>query len=236
MIENAYPIEIISDPNDFAKDEAWWTIYQHAFPVPELEPKEVLLKGLERGVTLSLRVRDVVTQKTIGIAHGQFLQSFRVFMLIYIAIAKDYRGRGVGRYFFKDIERKIDVITQRSVGYPSQSSSTGSHHGLVFEVDRPDGVLLASEVMLAQQRIKFYQSLGYFLQDIDYFQPALIPGQDPVPMHLMMRHAVLNPRQQASLVQSIYFEKYSADGGVSRVAPNHIASLWQKISQINHWF
>lgn len=221
MIENAYPIELISDPNEFAKDEAWWTIYQHAFPTFELEPKEVLLKGLVTGATLSLRVRDASTQKTIGIAHGQFLQGFKVFMLIYIAIAKDYRGRGIGRYFFKDLERKIDI-------------SQHNHHGLVFEVDRPDGFFSPTETMLAQQRIKFYQTLGYSLQDIHYFQPALIRGQAPVPMHLMMRN-VLNPTQQAALVKSIYFEKYSADGGISQVAPDYIASLWLQISQSNDW-
>jgi GNAT superfamily N-acetyltransferase len=223
VIKNAYPIEIISDLNDFANDEAWWAIYRQAFPANELEPKEVLLKGLKTGATLSLRVRDAITRTTIGIAHGQFLHGFKAFMLIYIAIAKDYRGRGIGRYFFKDIEHKIDSAPQ------------ALHRGLVFEVDSPDHSISETETILAWQRIRFYQTLGYHLQNIHYYQPALSPNQQSVPMYLMGPQPSLSKAQQQALVKSIYFEKYSTEGGVSQVDSEYIASLWLKITQQNEW-
>lgn len=105
--------------------------------------------------------------------------------ILYFAILPDLRGRGLGE----------QVYTRLFERFLSRCSEEGKTFcGMIYEVERPE--LAADEVerLLRERRTGFYQRMGgRVLEGIDYVQPSLGEGKEPVRMHLMHHPALGGP-------------------------------------------
>lgn len=208
-----YTIQSVSCETALQHDDDWWRIYHTSFPVCELEPKQAIFNCLKQQAGLTLSVRNQVGV-SIGIAHGQKLKYFPIFMLIYMAIDASYRGQQIGKQLFNHVENQFP-------------------QGIVFEVDNPLALSDAQDKQNAQRRIRFYQQLGYDLLPINYYQPPLTPDSSPVSMHLMAKHRNLSLKQKSDLVYAIYFEKYAALHGISAIPTATVQKTWEMVSELN---
>src|SRR5689334_3349691 len=75
-------------------DQAWWDIYEEAFPSNEREPPQVILQSLLENAGLAFSARS--NDKTLGIATTHLLKKPAAVFLVYLATARDLRGRGLG--------------------------------------------------------------------------------------------------------------------------------------------
>jgi GNAT superfamily N-acetyltransferase len=216
-----YSVEAFTSIEALVQDKAWWELYHISFPEVEIEPKAALLNCLRQQAGLTLRVIDNEKQATIGMAHGQFLQSFQGFMLIYMAIASNYRNKQIGPALLNRVEELVNTHFGQS-----------NHGGVVFEVDQPAYFSKEEEKKWAARRIAFYERLGYYKLDAQYYQPALSPEQSSVPMYLMAKIPTIPPQP---LIKAIYFEKYAENYGISAINQKEVEATWEKVIRLNGW-
>lgn len=209
----AYTIQPFSCETALQNDDDWWRIYHTSFPTCELEPKQAIFNCLKQqaGLTLSVKNHEGFS---IGIAHGQKLTHFPIFMLIYMAIDAACRGQQIGKQLFNHVENQFP-------------------HGIVFEVDNPLALSNEQDKQNAQRRIRFYQQLGYDLLPINYYQPPLTPNSQPVSMHLMAKCEKLSSQEKRDLVYAIYFEKYADAHGISAIPTVTVQKMWEMVSELN---
>ena len=186
--------------SELAGDETWWTIYAQSFPSREREPRDVIVRSLERRVGIALRARRNAT--TVGLATAHLLKSIPAVFLVYVATTPEARGAGVGRAL-------VEQAWQLGAG---QLRSTDLEPmGLIWEIEDPDAHVDAGERARRQDRLRFFQRLGAELLTTPYTQPP-VDGVAPVSMRLMYRPASGSPLPSAlivdALVRAIYFEKY----------------------------
>ena len=85
---------------------------------------------------------------------------FENFLFIeHLAISKEMRGTGVGSRFLKEF-------------------AENSNKPIILEVELP-------ETEIAEKRIKFYERLGFVVNQFPYIQPAYQPESNPVDMFVM---------------------------------------------------
>lgn len=107
--------------------------------------------------------------------------------------ATERRGAAGQRALFSDSAYRVDILRAPDGGVQALIASW-DFDGFVFlehfAVDpacRSGGIggqML--DAMLAARRIGFYERHGFTVNaDYAYFQPALAPGGDPLPMHLL---------------------------------------------------
>ena len=87
-------------------------------------------------------------------------------LLSALAVNENARGKGIG--------------TKALLRWAGESESP-----VVLEVEPP-------ETAIAQRRIGFYQRAGFTLNSFSYWQPAMQPGQEPIPLLLMSRPGALS--------------------------------------------
>ena len=125
--------------------------------------------------------------------------------LVYLAVDPSVRGAGVGGELFEFIHQ-LRVLP-------------GSL-GLVWEAERVADAEGEGDRRARQRRLRFFEAHGGAVVSEDYRQPAL-DGIAPVPMNILFRPHGLDLDCDAAfvraLVRSIYFEKYGALNGVSRL-------------------
>lgn len=86
---------------------------------------------------------------------------------------------------------------KRTLEYLCQSLQ----HPIVLEAERP-------VEDMAQRRINFYQRQGFTLWEKDYYQPPYKPGDDFLPMYLMV-HGNLDPdKDYEEIKQTLYTQVY----------------------------
>ena len=187
-----------------ADDAAWWALYAQAFPPAEREPPEVIVRGLSLGVGVALRAR--AGGRTTGLATLHLLRNPPMVFLVYLAVATDARGGGLGSALFE--QAWAEGAVRMNAGRRSPS-------GMVWEVEAPLATADLASIE-RQRRIDFFRRRGGRLLDQAYLQPP-IDGVAPVPMRLMYRPAdgadARGPDVEA-LVRAIYFEKYGEVNGI----------------------
>src|SRR5579859_879723 len=82
------------DVMDLPSDSDWWRIYDESFPPNEREPRQVILDSLRKDVGMAFRTR--LDGRTAGIATTHLLSDPPAVFLVYLAIDRTLRGRGVG--------------------------------------------------------------------------------------------------------------------------------------------
>lgn len=192
---------------ELMRDDAWWEIYNEAFPLSEREPPQVILNSVQREVGLALRAR--VGDRTIAIATTHLLKDPPAVFLIYLATDRNLRGRGAGGDLFEYAWQS---------GREKLSDGGLDPIGLVLEADSPDETTDAEEKHLRERRVAFFGRHRCKLLPVEYIQPP-VDGSTLVRMRLMFRPAENYPEPEffltKRLVRSIYIEKYNAVNGIS---------------------
>jgi hypothetical protein len=191
---------------ELASDETWWAIYEHSFPSREREPREVILRSVERHVGVALRARRAAT--TIGLATAHLLETTPAVFLVYVATAQQSRGAGGGRALVEELWR---------LGAARLRANDLDPLGLIWEIEDPDAAADEAERAERQRRIRFFRALGGEMLSRPYIQPP-IDGVAPVAMRLMFRPApgsqLPNEPVVEALVRAMYFEKYGDLNGI----------------------
>jgi len=186
-----------------AADEGLWKLYAESMPADEREPRAVILASMAAGDVVLTRARHDAT--TVGFAVTHLLRSPAAAFLVYLAVAPQERGAGIGRELFE------------SAWNSAQRAAAGRGIeviGMVWEIDDPDLAQDGAERQRRAKRRNFFTRLGGNSLPVAYLQPP-INGPSPVPMLLMWRAKPgAAPPQIADLVRAIYCEKYGAANGL----------------------
>lgn len=187
-------------------DTAWWHLYDSSFPATERDPRPVVLATAEPGVGFVLRAS--LDGQTIGLAVAHLLRAVASTFLVYLAVDRERRSKGVGRMLFEETVR---------TGAAELNARGSTPTGTVWEIDDPAISVDAAELEVRLRRRTFFESLGGRALALRYVQPP-IDGRTEVPMQLMFRPnaetAQVEPPETAALVRAIYFEKYQQMNGI----------------------
>lgn len=186
-----------------ATDRALWTMYAESMPSEEREPPAVILASVAAGNAVLARAR--LAAGTVGFAVTHLLERPPAAFLVYLAIAKPYRGGGIGsrlfEYAWSTAER---AVAGRGIDLL----------GMAWEIDDPARTTEDAERQRRLRRQEFFARLGGKPLAVRYFQPP-VNGPTAVPMLLLWRGrpGTASP-QVGELVRAIYFEKYGAANGI----------------------
>jgi len=165
----------IGDPTDKLFD-AWLDLYQASFPPEERIPASDfvrLLREKAAGTRPNSHIQAVLDQS------GEFVALLRydlgkepgIAYLWYLAVDPAARGGGIGSECFSEVVRRAEEGRLRAV---------------VFEVEIPEHFDNPERREFARRRIEFYRRQGALvLRGIRYIQQ--LPGQPPIPLHIMVR-------------------------------------------------
>jgi GNAT superfamily N-acetyltransferase len=197
-------------PADLEADPAFWDLYTTAFPPSETEPRAVVLATARPGTGWVARTRS--GGRTVAMAALQFLEAEPVGFLVYLAVAPDLKGQGLGGELFEGLRAKAEREHPDLLG-------------LVWEVDRLEDAAGEEGRRTRARRLRFFEAHGGRIAPGSYLQPA-VDGTRVVPMHLFhrpFREPVPDPATfPLRLARAIYREKYGALNGIS---PLHLEDL-----------
>lgn len=191
------------DAEALAMDDAFWSLYDEAFPAEEREPREVISRSVASGTGVAVRAR--LNDTTVGLATTHLLPSARAVFLVYIATDRVLRGQGTGAVLFEQTW-SASVARAQQMGWVP-----GTY---VWEVDDPAKAKTPEEEHRRERRIGFFRRLGGQVLPGPYLQPP-VDGVQPVPMLLMTRVVPgAESPTPAHLIRTIYYEKYGAANGI----------------------
>lgn len=130
-------------------------IMEDAFPISERRTFEKQLSLFDNSC-----YKPYVYYKNNNIE--AFILCWEIDEIIFIehfAVDKKLRGTGIGTKILKDFV-------------------SSSHSPVCLEVELPENEI-------SKRRINFYERLGFKLNDFEYFQPALQPGQEKIQLKIM---------------------------------------------------
>lgn len=109
---------------------------------------------------------------------------FEDFLFVeHFAILKEMRGTGCGSRFLKEF-------------------SENTNKPIILEVELPENEI-------AIKRIKFYERMGYVINNYPYAQPSYHAGKEPVPMHVMTYKSELEKADYDKFVLEIKHVVYN---------------------------
>jgi hypothetical protein len=196
---------VIFDAPDVAeleRDAPFWALYEDAFPPNEREPRAVITGSVASGAGLAVRARD---PGTIGLATLHLLRDPPAPFLVYLAVARERRGAGVGGPL---LERALALGAERL------GAAGLSPRGCVWEVEDPAATQDPAARARRQKRIAWFERQGGRILPVRYRQPP-VDGIAPVPMLLMERPPGAFSDGRA-VARAITFEKYGGANGIAR--------------------
>ena len=98
----------------------------------------------------------------------------------HFAVDKSLRGKGTGTQMLAEIKEKFNKQ-------------------LCLEVEPP-----VDEI--TKRRVGFYSRNGFFLNEYDYVQPAMLDGKNPIPLMVMSSGSILD-KNRFELVKSILYKE-----------------------------
>lgn len=103
----------------------------------------------------------------------------------HLAVSPISRGTGIGASVMKEMLET-------------------SNKPVLLEVELPENDI-------AKKRIQFYERLGFHLNTFDYIQPALQPGEEPLPLLIMSYPSPIKEDNFSIFKQDIFFHLYNSD-------------------------
>src|SRR5712692_1226821 len=131
---------------ELSRDSAWWRIYEESFPVSEREPAEVILDSVRRDAGVAFRARS--DAGTVGLATTHLLRQPPAVFLVYLAMDRAHRDRGLGGALFAHAWR-ISAQHLRRRGLEPL--------GMVWEVDPP---FHSGDLSARARRVAFFERCG----------------------------------------------------------------------------
>ena len=158
--------------------EKIWDILQEAFPPDERRSKEA-----QRNL-LALEAYHIALyyegDRLVGFLCYWNLKEF--IFVEHLAVEKGLRGKGYGKRMMKNL---LD-----------------HHKGkVILEVEYP-------EDDVSKKRIRFYESLGFKLNQMEYLQPSYGEGKEPVPLLLMTYPNLLQESEATEIISEVYKRIY----------------------------
>lgn len=194
--------------------------YEASFPIEVLVPQQLIVALIERKLRgeLALNVYHLGVafdgDAMVGGAVFNFLHQASIGFIDYIFVNRQLRGRGIGQFIY---DRLSDTLKRDASG-----SGRGLLQGILFEIEREDLAAEADDRRERMRRLRFFLGRGAgIISGLNYLQPPLHPGKEPLPMHLMF-HPIGVPEDQLSdslvvfWVRSVYTVIYLHECGVSK--------------------
>ncbi len=135
-----------------------------------------------------------------GFAYTLFFPSFRMAHMMYLGVAKQHTGRGVGRALFEET-----VAVTRQLAAPP--------HWLTLEALRPEAAADEAERSRRQASVDFLRKMGGSLIYADFQAPPLGPGCRVLPYWIVAR-PVADPKVFPELVPDALRVIYQAVYGL----------------------
>ncbi len=164
------------------QNQQLWELYERAFPPDERRSWVDQKKLLKKK---EYRVKPYF--------ENDFLIGFiclwelkQCLFVEHLAISEAQRGKGYGN--------KIVEETIKDYG--------GS---VILEVEYPNDEI-------AEKRIRFYERLGFVCNDLNYIQPSIGKGKEPIPLILMSYPSVIPAPDAESIINEIYSTVYGVSG------------------------
>ncbi|KAA3436655.1 GNAT family N-acetyltransferase [Rufibacter hautae] len=151
-----------------------WQWYEEAFPPEE---RRTLEQQTQLFTDSAYRFLAIMDQEEFAGFFGIWQLSGFTF-LEHFAVVPSHRGKGTGS--------KALAILLETIPPP-----------VLLEVEPPH-----SEI--AQRRIRFYERLGFLLNDFEYRQPPYVAGMHWVPLLLMSYPSALDPSELEKVKGQLY--------------------------------
>lgn len=156
-----------------------YSFMENDFPLSERRTKQNQF-NLLKNKNVSLNFIEK-DEKTAGYF---IFWNFEDFIFIeHIATLKEFRGQGIGTSFLKEFISK-------------------QNKQIILEVEKPDNET-------AIKRIRFYEHLGFVLNDYNYMQPSYHNDGAKVPMKIMTLQKTLSEQEYNKITQKIKQEVYN---------------------------
>lgn len=163
-----------------------WDIFTEAFP-PDLRRSFDEQKGLLDHLNYKLVPKYGNGRSPVGFIS---LWDFEKFVFVeHFAVKKGLRGRGYGRRIMKDLLMH-------------------SGKSIVLEVEKP-------ATNIDARRIKFYNGLGFRLNQYKYQQPSYWAGGKPVELLLMSYPIALSEKDFRYVRETLYTKVYETDASIA---------------------
>ena len=152
-----------------------WDIYRKSFPIDEQRSLKDQMTAFEQPNYSFCCV--VEEREVLGIvAYWQILEYIFV---EHFAVRQDLRGKGIGEKILKNLIDK----------YPDFK--------FILEADIPvNGI--------SRKRIKFYESVGFNVNEYEYAQPPYDPTKKVVPMKILTYPEEIDKKSFEEIKQGIY--------------------------------
>jgi ribosomal protein S18 acetylase RimI-like enzyme len=182
-------------------------IYLTSFPPSERKDFSDLVDAVNKGDELVFAAR--VMRDIVGFALVQRLSYTGVFLLEYMAVAKERRGEGIGSALFQHMAKTL--------------RDEKSAEGLLLEVEPPDKGSDA-EMDVRRRRVAFYRRNGAeIVAEANSYRMPDLSGKGSVEMRLMWlglkdEGVIISGQKLRDCIVSIYRESYgrSEDGPLLR--------------------
>lgn len=155
-----------------------YALMENDFPEAERRTK------CEQKKLLNNNIASINFIKVDGNIAGYFIYwDFGDFLFIeHIATKKEFRGQGLGTKFLENFIKQ-------------------SNKNIILEVEIPTDEI-------STKRIKFYERLGFVLNDYDYTQPSYHGGGDELPMKIMTLKDKLSKADYERIIRKIKSSVY----------------------------
>ncbi len=185
----------IRDTNNYDFKEIMM-LYLDSFPENERQ-SEVLIKARIRSGRNQM-FGGYEQSKLFTFALIYYFNNPKFCLLDYYAVRKEFRGKGLGKFFLKSLFEALKLKEKKSY--------------IVIEVEDPNYGVNSTE---RADRIEFYKSLKVAqVKEMRYILPPL-SGTESTEMLIMVYpkpdHDIINRIDIVNLVKELYIEKYERD-------------------------
>ncbi|QXE02367.1 GNAT family N-acetyltransferase [Terribacillus sp. DMT04] len=156
-----------------------YNLMQRSFPQAEYRNFEDQLALLERE---DYHIHTYEKNNSLAAFYARYILAELTF-IEHIAVDERYRGQGLGSQIMREV-------------------IAGTEQRIVLEVEP------TADSINAARRVRFYEQLGFHLNDYSYEQPALRPGSSAVPLQLMSYPRSLDAKNFSQVKQSIFEHVY----------------------------